>query len=158
MVKKQAIAVKVNGQMFERLVAPRLLLCDFLRDDLELTGTHVGCTHGYCGSCTVWVDRDPVRSCLLLAIQLDGREIHTVESLGSDEHLHPIQKAFHECHALQCGFCTPGILMSCAALLRECPQPSDAQILETLSGHLCRCTGYQHIIQAVKQAAGGSIE
>jgi carbon-monoxide dehydrogenase small subunit len=148
------IGVTVNGTHYERWEEPRLLLSDFLRHELGLTGTHVGCEHGVCGACTVLLDGAPVRSCLLFAVQADGREITTVESMASSgEALHPIQAAFRECHGLQCGFCTPGILMTVSALLRDRPRPDISEIREALSGHLCRCTGYQHITQAVQLAA-----
>lgn len=153
MAKRHLVTVNVNGQEQEALVPPRLLLCDFLRDVLDLTGTHVACSHGACGACTVLLDGRPVRSCLMLAVQADQRRIATVESLGKEQELHPIQQAFHENHALQCGFCTPGLLITCAAFLQDCPNPSDQQILEVLKGHLCRCTGYQNIVLAIKEAA-----
>jgi len=148
------VGVNVNGSHYDRLAEPRLLLSDFLRHELGLTGTHVGCEHGVCGACTVLLDGEPVRSCLLFAVQADGHEITTVEGLAPDNvTLHPIQAAFRECHGLQCGFCTPGILMSVTALLRDDPAPDQPRIREALSGHLCRCTGYQHIVQAVELAA-----
>jgi carbon-monoxide dehydrogenase small subunit len=149
-----AISVTVNGRRHERAVEPRLLLSDFLRQDLALTGTHVGCEHGVCGACTVLLDGEAVRSCLLLAAQADGAEVTTVEGLAprADE-LHPLQAAFREAHGLQCGFCTPGILMSMIPFLREHPHPSEAEIREALCGNLCRCTGYQGIVEAVKLAA-----
>lgn len=149
------VSVSVNGVQYERDVEPRLLLSDFIRHELGLTGTHVGCEHGVCGACTIQVDGQAVRSCLMLTVQADGCEIRTVEALGTPENLHPLQEAFRDCHGLQCGFCTPGFLMSIEAFLREQKNPSDAQILECISGNLCRCTGYQAIVQAVKQAAGG---
>ena len=149
-----AVRVRVNGRECAGTVPPRLLLCDFLRARLRLTGTHVGCEHGVCGACTVLLDGEPVRSCLLLAAQVDGREITTVEGLAPDaEHLHPVQQAFHEEHGLQCGFCTPGILMTVSALLEEHPRPSDDEIREMLAGNLCRCTGYHFIVEAVEAAA-----
>jgi carbon-monoxide dehydrogenase small subunit len=148
------LGVNVNGTHYDRWEEPRLLLSDFLRHELGLTGTHVGCEHGVCGACTVLLDGEPVRSCLVFAVQADGREITTVEGLASNgEGLHPIQAAFRECHGLQCGFCTPGILMTVNALLRDHPHPDTPEIREALSGHLCRCTGYQHIMQAVQLAA-----
>jgi carbon-monoxide dehydrogenase small subunit len=146
------ISVTVNGTRYEHAVEPRLLLSDFLRHDLGLTGTHVGCEHGVCGACTVLFDGEPVRSCLVFAVQADGHEILTVESLGTMQELHPLQEAFREAHAVQCGFCTPGILMSLLPFLEESPDPSEAEIREALSGNLCRCTGYQHIVDAVKLA------
>jgi carbon-monoxide dehydrogenase small subunit len=147
------IAVTVNGRIYHREVEPRLLLSDFLRHELELTGTHVGCEHGVCGACTVQLDGEAVRSCLLLAAQADGHEIQTVESLGSAEALHPLQQAFWEKHGLQCGFCTPGILMTLMPFLAQNPVPGEDEIREALSGNLCRCTGYVNIVQAVKLAA-----
>jgi len=147
------VTVTVNGMHYERSVEPRLLLSDFLRHELDLTGTHVGCEHGVCGACTVLFDGRPVRSCLMFAVQADGHEIVTVEGLGSVERLHPLQEAFREAHGLQCGFCTPGILTTAVAFLEENPDPSEEQIREALSGNLCRCTGYQHIVEAVKRAA-----
>jgi len=148
------IDVTVNGVRQRRDVEPRLLLSDFLRQDLGLTGTHVGCEHGVCGACTVLLDGEAVRSCLMLAVQADGRDVATVEGLGSGEELHPLQAAFRQAHALQCGFCTPGILMTLVPFLREHPSPDEAQIREALSGNLCRCTGYQNIVDAVKLAGG----
>ena len=133
---------------------PRLLLSDFLRQDLGLTGTHVGCEHGVCGACTVLLDGEAVRSCLILAVQADGHEVATVEGLGSVEDLHPLQAAFRQAHALQCGFCTPGILMTLVPFLDEHPNPAESEIREALSGNLCRCTGYQNIVDAVKLACG----
>jgi aerobic-type carbon monoxide dehydrogenase small subunit (CoxS/CutS family) len=147
------IRIVVNGVEYERSVEPRLLLSDFLRNDLGLTGTHVGCEHGVCGACTVLVNGDSVRSCLFLAVQLDGAKVETAEGLGTPHALHPVQKAFHECHALQCGFCTPGMLMTTIDLLRKSPLANDDDIREGLSGNLCRCTGYQNIVRAVRQAA-----
>ena len=149
-----AIAVSVNGQPFRSTVESRLLLSDFLRHDAGLTGTHVGCEHGVCGACTVLLDGAPVRSCLLFAVQVDGHEITTVEGLANLGELNPLQSAFREAHGLQCGFCTPGILMSMTAFLRDQPDPDEAAIREALSGHLCRCTGYQNIVKAVQLAAG----
>ncbi len=148
------VQVTVNGTVHEREVEPRLLLSDFLRQELDLTGTHVGCEHGVCGACTVLVDEKPVRSCLMFAVQADGTRLTTVEGLAPDgeAHLHPLQVAFREAHALQCGFCTPGILMSMSAFLRDCSSPSEEDIREALSGHLCRCTGYANIVRAVRLA------
>ena len=134
------VTVTVNGARYERFVEPRLLLADFLRHELGLTGTHVGCEHGVCGSCTILFDGKPVRSCLMFAIQAQGHEILTVESLGTPEHLHPLQAAFQEKHALQCGFCTPGFLMTLVPFLADNPQPTEAEIREAISGNLCRCT------------------
>ena len=147
------ISVTVNETPYQRSVDPRTLLSDFLRNDLELTGTHVGCEHGVCGACTVLLDGEAVRSCLLFAPQVDGHEIITVEGLGTLDDLHPLQEAFREAHALQCGFCTPGILTTLVPYLEENPNPTEEEIREAISGNLCRCTGYQHIIDAVKLAA-----
>jgi carbon-monoxide dehydrogenase small subunit len=147
------VTINVNGTPYERSVEPRRLLSDFLRHDLGLTGTHVGCEHGVCGACTVMVDDHPVRSCLMFAIQADGHEVTTVEGLGTPDNLHPLQEAFWEAHGLQCGFCTPGILMTIIPFLKENPNPSDEDIREVLTGNLCRCTGYQKIIDAVRLAA-----
>src|SRR5437773_1685803 len=150
------IGVTVNGVRHERAVEPRLLLSDFLRHELGLTGTHVGCEHGVCGACTVLLDGDAVRSCLMFAVQADGHDVTTVEGLsdGSGETLHPLQAAFREAHGLQCGFCTPGVLMTLVPFLREHPDPDERQIREALSGNLCRCTGYQNIVAAVRLACG----
>jgi len=152
-MNKRMIRVTVNGNEYEREVEPRLLLSDFLRHDLGLTGTHVGCEHGVCGACTILFDGLAVRSCLMLAIQVNGSELQTVEGMGTPEHLHPIQEAFHEAHGLQCGFCTPGILMTLVPFLERNPDPSELEIREAISGNLCRCTGYQHIVDAVLLAA-----
>ena len=149
----RTIRVTVNGTRFERAVEPRRLLADFLREDLGLTGTHVGCEHGVCGACTVLLDGDSARSCLTLAVQADGAEVETVEGLGTMDALHPLQRAFREHHALQCGFCTPGMLMTALDLLRKHPSPNEAEIRDGLSGNLCRCTGYEHIVRAVRAAA-----
>ena len=147
------VTVTVNGVRYERTVEPRLLLVDFIRHELGLTGTHVGCEHGVCGTCTVLFDGQPVRSCLMFAVQANGHEIRTVEGLGTIDKLHPLQEAFREAHALQCGFCTPGFLMTLVPFLEENPKPSEEEIREALSGNLCRCTGYQHIVGAVKLAS-----
>jgi aerobic-type carbon monoxide dehydrogenase small subunit (CoxS/CutS family) len=148
------IMVTVNGVEYRRRVESRLLLSDFLRHDLLLAGTHVGCEHGVCGACTILFDGVAARSCLMLAAQASSHSITTVEGLSSDgQHLHPLQEAMRECHGLQCGYCTPGVLMSMKAFLDETPSPDEAQIREALSGNLCRCTGYQHIVQAVQLAA-----
>ncbi|MBB4636370.1 (2Fe-2S)-binding protein [Longimicrobium terrae] len=148
------ISLSVNGVPYQRAVEPRLLLSDFLRHDLRLTGTHVGCEHGVCGACTVMVDGESVRSCLVLAVQADGAEVGTVEGLAAkDGTLHPLQQAFRDAHGLQCGFCTPGILMSMIPFLRDEPSPDEHTIREALSGNLCRCTGYQNIVEAVQLAA-----
>jgi len=146
----------VNGQARELDVEVRKTLADALREDLALTGTHLGCEHGVCGACTVLVDGRPTRSCLMLAVQAHGHDIDTVESLGTPDHLHPLQQAFWEHHGLQCGFCTPGILMSALWFLRERPHPSREEIRELLSGHLCRCTGYLQIIEAIEAASGAT--
>lgn len=149
------VAVTVNGQVYERSVEPRLLLSDFIRHELRLTGTHVGCEHGVCGACTILLNGSAVRSCLLFAVQADGGEITTVEGLASDPNeLHPVQEAFWEAHGLQCGFCTAGILMTLLPFLDENPDPNEDEIRAAISGNLCRCTGYQHIVDAVKIAAG----
>ena len=147
------VSVTVNGTSYERTIEPRLLLSDFLRYELGLTGTHVGCEHGVCGTCTVLFDGEPVRSCLMFAVQADGHEIATVEGLGTMDNLHPLQEAFREAHAVQCGFCTPGFLMTLVPFLEKNPDPSEEEIREAISGNLCRCTGYQHIVDAVKLAA-----
>ncbi len=148
------IQLTVNGAERQARVMPRLLLADLLREDFALTGTHLGCEHGACGACTVLVDGEPVRSCLLFAVQADGCRVDTVEGLaGSDGALHPLQEAFRARHALQCGFCTPGMLMTLTAYLREHSSPTESDIREVLSGNLCRCTGYQNIVQAGLDAA-----
>jgi len=150
------IAITVNGRQYERSVEPRLLLSDFLRHELELTGTHVGCEHGVCGACTILLNGAPVRSCLMFAIQANGQEVVTVEGLaadGDETRLHPLQAAFREAHGLQCGFCTPGFLMTLLPFLQENHNPSEQEIREAISGNLCRCTGYQNIVAAAKLAA-----
>ena len=147
------ITVTVNGQKRHGVVEPRLLLSDFLRQELGLTGTHVGCEHGVCGACTVLMDGDSVRSCLVLAVQAHERELVTVEGLASGEDLHPLQQALRESHGLQCGFCTPGILMSMVPFLEENPRPTEVEIRIALSGNLCRCTGYQKTVEGVALAA-----
>jgi aerobic-type carbon monoxide dehydrogenase small subunit (CoxS/CutS family) len=147
------LSVTVNGRRYREQVAPRLLLSDFLRHSLGLTGTHVGCEHGVCGACTVLLDGVAVRSCLLLAVQTDGAELSTVESLAQADGLNSLQRAFHERHALQCGFCTPGILMAATDLLAHNPSPTREEVADMLSGHLCRCTGYEPIVQAILDAA-----
>jgi carbon-monoxide dehydrogenase small subunit len=159
-VKLLTVSTRVNGTDYKRVVEPRLLLSDFLRHELGLTGTHVGCEHGVCGACTVLVDGLPMRACLMFAPQVEGCEVMTVEGLApnnsapknsttDDGDLHPLQAAFRDAHGLQCGFCTPGILMTLTAFLEENPTPDEAEIREALSGNLCRCTGYQHIVDAV---------
>lgn len=148
------ISFRVNGEPMHGVAEPRMTLADFLRERLRLTGTHLGCEHGVCGACTILMDGKSVRSCLLLAVQADGHDLKTVEGLApSNEELHPIQEAFSEKHGLQCGFCTPGFLMTVEELLREVPDPSEEQIRDRLSGNLCRCTGYQNIVAAVKLAS-----
>jgi carbon-monoxide dehydrogenase small subunit len=151
------IGVIVNGTRHQADVEPRLLLSDFIRQDLRLTGTHVGCEHGVCGACTILFDGEPARSCIMLAVQADGHTIQTVESLSVDgAALNPLQAAFRDAHALQCGFCTPGVLMTVTAFLQEHPQPTESDIRDALSGNLCRCTGYQHIVEAVTRAAAAA--
>ncbi len=147
------VRIKVNGREVVRDVENRRLLVEVLREDLGLTGTHVGCDTSQCGCCTVMVDGRSVKSCTMLAVQADGCEIVTVEGLGTPENLHPIQQAFAQCHGLQCGFCTPGMIMTTASLLAETPRPTDAQIEHALEGNLCRCTGYVNIVESVRQAA-----
>ena len=147
------LSITVNGKLYEREVEPRLLLSDFLRHDLGLTGTHVGCEHGVCGACTVLFDDEPVRSCLMFAVMAHNHEVVTVEGLGNLDHLNPLQEAFRDAHGLQCGFCTPGFLTTLSAFMKENPSPSEDEIREALSGNLCRCTGYQHIMDAVQLAA-----
>ena len=151
-----AVEVTVNGRTFSEDVEPRLLLSDFLRHTLGLTGTHVGCEHGVCGACTIRLDGAAVRSCLLLAVQAEGCTIETVEGLAANGELHPLQEAFREHHALQCGFCTSGILMAAANLLERNGTPTRDEIVDMLSGHLCRCTGYEPIVDAIAQVAGTS--
>ena len=148
---KYPVTVTINGSTYEREVEARLLLSDFIRHELRLTGTHVGCEHGVCGACTVLLDGQAVRACLIFTVQANGRQITAVEGLAaSPDKLHPLQAAFHEAHGLQCGFCTPGILMTLLPFLEEHPRPSELEIRAALSGNLCRCTGYQHIVDAVK--------
>jgi carbon-monoxide dehydrogenase small subunit len=152
----RAIKVTVNGVAYERAVEPRLLLSDFLRHTLGLTGTHVGCEHGVCGACTVLLDGDSMRACLLFAVQVDGAQVETVEGLGTIGRLNALQEAFHAHHALQCGFCTPGMLITATDLMRKYPLASDDDIREGLSGNLCRCTGYEHIVRAIRAAVGSA--
>jgi aerobic-type carbon monoxide dehydrogenase small subunit (CoxS/CutS family) len=147
------ISMTINGHRYEGDVEPRTLLSDFIRHEAGLTGTHVGCEHGVCGACTVQLDGETVRSCIMLAVQADGRSLLTVEGLADGEELHPLQRAFHEAHALQCGFCTPGFLLSAEALLRERPDPTEREVREALAGNLCRCTGYEGIVEAVRAVA-----
>lgn len=148
------IAVTVNGVRHEAEVEPRTLLAHFLREDLGLTGTNIGCDTSICGTCTVHLDGESVKSCTLLAVQADGREVTTIEGLARNGELHPMQKAFHENHALQCGYCTPGMIMAATSILKENPSPSEEAIRTGLEGNLCRCTGYQNIVKAVQAAAG----
>ncbi|WP_366140331.1 (2Fe-2S)-binding protein [uncultured Roseobacter sp.] len=152
-MKKLAIELTVNGRVRQALVPPRMLLSDFIRQELALPGTHVGCEHGVCGACNVLVGGKAVRSCLIFAVQLDGADLKTVEGFGGAEELHPIQQAFWEEHGLQCGFCTPGMLAAASELLAETPDPTDQEIREAISGNLCRCTGYEYIINAIRSAA-----
>ena len=147
------LAITVNGTHYEHALEPRTLLSDFLRHYLSLTGTHVGCEHGVCGACTVLLDEEPVRSCLMFAVQAHGHEVTTIEGLGTIDNPSPIQEAFQEAHGLQCGFCTPGILTTVKSFLEQNPDPSEDEIREAISGNLCRCTGYQHIVDAVKLAS-----
>jgi aerobic-type carbon monoxide dehydrogenase small subunit (CoxS/CutS family) len=153
MAEKFNIQVKVNGESFQREVEPRMLLGDFLREQLRLTGTHFGCEHGVCGACTVLVNGETVRSCLMFAVQADGAEITTVEGIGTAERMHPLQQAFWDNHGLQCGFCTPGILMTSLELLKSNPQPNEQEVRLALSGNICRCTGYQNIVTSILDAA-----
>ena len=144
------ISLSINGQTYQREVEPRLLLTDFIRHEIGLTGTHVGCEHGVCGACTILFDGQPIRACLMLAVQAHGHDLLTVEGLGTPENMHPLQRAFHEAHALQCGYCTPGFLMTLKPFVEQNPNPTEAEIRYAMSGNLCRCTGYQHIVQAVQ--------
>jgi len=154
MTQTISITMKVNEKEYTRQVEPRLLFSDFLRHELGLTGTHVGCEHGVCGACTIMFDGESVRSCLMFAVQADGHEIMTVEGLTTDkDDLHPLQQSFWEAHGLQCGYCTPGILMTMIPFLKQNPNPTEDEIRHALSGNLCRCTGYQHIVDAVKLAS-----
>ncbi len=162
---RRAVRLTINGRAVESGAEPRTSLADFLRDDLDLTGTHVGCEHGVCGACTVLLDGEPIRACLMLAVQAEGCRITTIEGLapgesgvsgadpGAEPALHPLQQAFRDKHGLQCGFCTPGILLTAWAFLRECPHPSHQEIREMLAGNLCRCTGYHFIVEAIAEAA-----
>ncbi|MDQ0341011.1 carbon-monoxide dehydrogenase small subunit/2-furoyl-CoA dehydrogenase 2Fe-2S iron sulfur subunit [Caldalkalibacillus uzonensis] len=152
--EKMVVRVSINGTVVEDTVEPRKLLSDFLRENCGLTGTHVGCEHGVCGACTVRVNGKAIRSCLMFAVQADGSEIVTVEGLAAEGRMHPLQQAFSECHALQCGFCTPGILMSSVELLEQAHVPDRHEIIEMLSGHLCRCTGYKGIVDAIEKVVG----
>ena len=153
-MSKRDICITINGREYRGEAEPRKLLVDFIRDDLGLTGTHVGCEHGVCGACTVLLDNEPVRSCLIFAVQANGAQLRTVEGLAPNAtELHPLQQSFWELHGLQCGFCTPGILLTADALLREKPDPSEEEIRDWISGNLCRCTGYQNIVAAIQDAA-----
>ncbi|MCB9556528.1 MAG: (2Fe-2S)-binding protein [Deltaproteobacteria bacterium] len=154
---KVQITVSVNGETYTRLIEPRLLLSDFLRHELKLTGTNVGCEHGVCGACTVLLDGESVRSCIIFAVQVDGQSIETVEGLAKNDTLHPLQELFHQEHALQCGFCTPGFLMTLVPFLRDNPTADEAAIRQALSGNLCRCTGYANIVAAVKKAVESGV-
>lgn len=154
-MSRQKVSIEINGKTYEREVEPRLLLSDFIRNEAGLTGTHVGCEHGVCGACTIQLDGQPVRSCLMFAVQAEGQAVRTVEALdeGIEGQMHPLQEAFHECHGLQCGFCTPGFLMSIEPWLADAADWSDEEIRNAISGNLCRCTGYQDIVESVKLAA-----
>jgi aerobic carbon-monoxide dehydrogenase small subunit len=154
-MKEKAIKVEVNGDLYEREVEARRLLVHFIRDDLDLTGTHVGCDTGNCGACTVLYNGDAIKSCMMLAVQADGASIDTVEGLAEDGQLHPLQEAFSEAHALQCGYCTPGMLMSAKYLLDANPSPSEHEIRKAIQGNICRCTGYVNIVEAIQKAAAG---
>jgi aerobic carbon-monoxide dehydrogenase small subunit len=156
-VTAHTVTVEVNGTTFEREVEVRRLLIHFLRDDLDLTGSHVGCDTGNCGACSVLLDGTLVKSCMVLAVQADGAKIETVEGLSDEEQLNPLQQAFSDHHALQCGYCTPGMLMSATALLRDNPRPSDEDISRAIQGNICRCTGYWNIVKAVKAASGQEV-
>jgi carbon-monoxide dehydrogenase small subunit len=152
--ESHTISLTVNGKHYAASVESRLLLSDFLRNELGLTGTHVGCEHGVCGACTILFDGDAVRSCLTFAVQADGHQLTTVEGLAPDiQHLHPIQQAFWDHHGLQCGFCTPGFLLTLVPFLEECPDPTEEEVRQAISGNLCRCTGYQNIVAAALAAA-----
>lgn len=150
------ISLTVNGRVYERTAPVRITLADFLREELNLTGTHLGCEHGVCGACTILYNGEAVRSCLMLAVQADGAELMTVEGLAQGDTLHPLQQAFQEYHALQCGFCTPGFLMTAYALLQETPHPSRDEVREAIAGNICRCTGYAPIVQAIVHVGSAS--
>ncbi|MFP3569597.1 (2Fe-2S)-binding protein [Paraburkholderia sp. SIMBA_030] len=152
-MEKKAIYLNVNGARHDVVCEPRKLLSDALREDCRLTGTHVGCEHGVCGACTVLIDGRPARSCLTYAVQMEDARLTTIEAVAQDGRLSPLQRALHECHGLQCGFCTPGIVMTFEAYLREHPDPTETEVREVLSGNLCRCTGYQNIVRAILLAA-----
>ena len=153
MSTRTALVLTVNGQRFDVNVEPRRSLADALREDCGLTGTHLGCEHGVCGACTVLADGQPIRACLMFAVQAEGMEIRTVEGLADGDRLHPMQQAFHDHHGLQCGFCTPGFLMLAVGVLESQPDISDEELVEALSSNICRCTGYQNIVKAVRAAA-----
>lgn len=153
MSTEHTIRLTVNGTTYERTVEARRTLVDFLREDLRLTGTHIGCEHGVCGACTILYNGEAVRSCLLFAVQADGAQLLTIEGLARGDALHPLQQAFHEHHALQCGFCTPGFLLTAVAFLHDTPQPTEAEVREAIAGNICRCTGYQPIVQAILHAS-----
>ena len=153
MTTERDIRLTVNGKAYESLVPVRMTLVDFLRGELDLTGTHVGCEHGVCGACTILVDGSAVRSCLMLAVQADGADLMTVEGLAEGPELHPLQKAFQRNHALQCGFCTPGMLMTAYEFLRDTSNPTEEQVREGISGNICRCTGYAPIVQAILETS-----
>lgn len=156
-MEPRLVRVILNGELYERTVEPRLLLSDFIRHEIGLTGTHVGCEHGVCGACTILFDGEATRSCLMFAVQADGHSLMTVEGLSNDpNNMNPLQQAFREAHGLQCGFCTPGFLMTITAFLKENPRPNEDEIRHAISGNLCRCTGYQNIVQAVILASAGS--
>jgi carbon-monoxide dehydrogenase small subunit len=157
-INKVTIDVTVNGRKFRRQVEPRMLLVEFIREELGLTGTHIGCDTSYCGACTIQLDGAPVKSCTMFAVQADGCEVLTVEGLEKDGQLHPLQKSFSEHHGLQCGFCTPGMLMASHALLTDNPHPDRHAIKKAIAGNVCRCTGYQNIIKAVEAVAAGAKE
>jgi len=149
MATQHTVHVTVNGVAYDRTVESRLTLADFLREELNLTGTHLGCEHGVCGACTILFNGEAVRACLILAVQADGAELATVEGLADGDTLHPLQQAFHDHHALQCGFCTPGFLMTAVAFLKDVSNPTEADVREAISGNICRCTGYMPIVEAV---------
>lgn len=153
MIEPRPIKLRVNGEQVEAMVEPRKLLSDFLREDANLSGVHVGCEHGSCGACTIILNGELVRSCLTLAVQADGAEIMTVEGLASDGKLHPIQESFYENHGAQCGFCTPGQVLTAYSLLNKNPKPTEDEIRDAMSGHLCRCTGYHSIVESIQAAA-----
>ena len=152
---KRAVTISVNGVSHTTGVEPRTLLVHFLREQLAMTGTHVGCDTSNCGACTVWLDGEAVKSCTVLAVQADGSEVTTIEGIAHDGEMHPMQRAFHEQHGLQCGYCTPGMVMAAIKLLEANPSPSDEQIRHGLEGNLCRCTGYQNIVAAIRAASQG---